>query len=426
MDRFVIQGGYPLRGEVKPSGNKNAAVALLAASLLTDQEVILHNLPRIRDVETMLKILAHLGVEIRELEDNSVSLRAQQIRTNAVPQELAAEIRASILFLGPLLARTGGVTLPPPGGDVIGRRRVDTHLMALQALGASAETAAEYRLQAPKLIGREIFLDEASVTGTENALMVAVLAQGKTTIRNAASEPHVQELANFLNKMGAHITGIGSNTLEVEGVDRLGGAEHEIGPDHIEVGSFIAAAAATGGEVTIRGAAPQNLRMISLVFRRLGVDVQIRGDDVHLPQQQSPKIEFDVGGAIPKIDDGPWPAFPADLMSMAIVVATQAEGTVLFFEKMFESRLYFVDKLIAMGARLVLADPHRVVVIGPSRLHGETMESPDIRAGMALLIAALCAQGESVIKNIGQIDRGYERIEERLQKLGAHIQRVKG
>ncbi|MBI2845397.1 MAG: UDP-N-acetylglucosamine 1-carboxyvinyltransferase [Chloroflexi bacterium] len=424
MERFVIRGGYPLRGEITPSGNKNAAVALLAASLLTDQEVVLHNLPRIRDVLTMLQILAHLGVEIRDSGGHEIVLRAREVKTNSIPPELAREIRASILFLGPLLARTGGVVLPPPGGDVIGRRRVDTHLMALQALGAKSEVANEYHLQAKQLSGQEIFLDEASVTGTENALMTAVLAQGTTTIRNAASEPHVQELANFLNKMGARISGIGSNTLVVDGVDRLQGVEHEIGPDHIEVGSFIAAAAATGGEITIRRAAPQNLRMISLIFRRLGVDFQIQGDDVYIPQQKSPKIEFDVGGAIPKIDDGPWPAFPADLMSMAIVVATQAEGTVLFFEKMFESRLYFVDKLIAMGARLVLADPHRVVVIGPSQLHGATMESPDIRAGMALLIAALCAQGQSIIKNIGQIDRGYERIEERLQKLGARIERV--
>lgn len=426
MERFVIDGGNPLRGEVIPSGNKNAAVALLAASLLTDQEVVLHNLPRIRDVSTMLDILSHLGAEIRELGNHTLTLRAREVKTTEIPKELSSEIRASILFLGPLLARAGKVRLPPPGGDVIGRRRVDTHLMALQALGAQTEVGFEYRLQAKSLMGQEIFLDEASVTGTENSLMAAVLARGSTIIRNAASEPHVQELAHFLNKMGARISGIGSNTLTVEGVEKLGGAEHEIGPDHIEVGSFLAAAAATGGELVIRRAGPQNLHMISLVFQKLGVKVEIQGEDVFLPRQDSLKIEFDIGGAIPKIDDGPWPAFPADLMSMAIVVATQAEGTVLFFEKMFESRLYFVDKLISMGARLVLADPHRVVVIGPSRLHGETMESPDIRAGMALVIAALCAQGQSIIKNIGQIDRGYERIEERLKRLGAHIERARG
>ncbi len=426
MDRFVIEGGHPLRGEVIPSGNKNAALPILAATLLTDQEVVIRNLPQIKDVETMLQILAHLGVEIHQLGEREFSLRARQVVRREIDPELSRQIRASILVTGPLLARCGEVSLPPPGGDIIGRRRVDTHLMALRSLGAEVEVGSLYRMRAKGLVGREIFLDEASVTGTENALMAACLARGTTVIRNAASEPHVQELAHFLNRLGGKISGLGSNTLVVEGVDRLGGGEYEIEPDHIEVGSFIACAAVTGGEILIKRAVPQHLKMILLVFRRLGVEVEIRGDGIFVPRQERLKVVADAHGAIPKIDDAPWPGFPADLMSVAVVVATQAEGTVLFFEKLYESRMFFVDKLIAMGSRLILCDPHRVVVVGPAPLHGEVMESPDIRAGMALVAAALCARGESIIKNIGQIDRGYERIDEKLRALGAKIERVKG
>ncbi len=426
MDKFIIEGGYPLQGTVLPSGNKNTALPILAATLLTDQEVVIRNLPQIKDVETMLEILAHLGVEIHKLGDKELALCAHNVRSTEIDPQLTREIRASILVSGPLLARCGGISLPPPGGDVIGRRRVDTHLMALRSLGAQIEVGSRYEMKSMGLIGQEIFLDEASVTGTENALMAACLAKGTTIIRNAASEPHVQSLARFLNRLGAKISGLGSNSLVVEGVDRLQGGEYEIEPDHIEVGSFIACAAVTGGELLIKNGQPDYLKMILLVFRRLGIEVEIRGNDLFVPRHDSLKIKADAHGAIPKIDDAPWPGFPADLMSVAIVVATQAEGTVLFFEKLYESRMFFVDKLIAMGARLVLCDPHRVVVVGPARLHGEIMESPDIRAGMALVVAALCAQGESIIRNVGQIDRGYERIDEKLRALGARIERVKG
>ncbi|MFQ5945448.1 MAG: UDP-N-acetylglucosamine 1-carboxyvinyltransferase [Anaerolineae bacterium] len=422
--RFLIQGGNPLSGEVSPSGNKNAALPMLAASLLTDQEVVLRNVPRIEDVASMVRILKALGAEVHDRGGHTLSVRARELRDTAIDAELGRSIRASILFAGPMLARSGRVSLPPPGGDVIGRRRVDTHLEALRALGAEVEADGGYRLKAQKLEGAEIFLDEASVTGTENALMAAATAGGTTVLRNAASEPHVQDLCRFLEGMGARIDGIGTNTLIIEGVQGLAGIEHEIPSDHIEVGSFLAAAAATRGDIRIRKAYPDRLRMILLTLRRLGVETQVAGDEIHLSQRERLRVRFDLHGAIPKIDDGPWPAFPADLMSIAIVLATQAEGTVLFFEKMFESRLFFVDKLISMGARLVLSDPHRVVVVGPSQLHGETLESPDIRAGMALLVAALCAEGESTIRTITQIDRGYERIEEKLQGLGARIERV--
>lgn len=424
--RFLIRGGIPLSGEVTPSGNKNAALPMLAASLLTDQEVVLHNVPQIQDLATMVRILEALGVEVQNRGDHTLAIRARDIRDTSIHPDLGRRIRASILFAGPMLARAGKVTLPLPGGDVIGRRRVDTHLEALRALGADIEIDGGYRLRAPQLSGAEIFLDEASVTGTENALMAAVTARGGTVLRNAASEPHVQELARLLQRMGARIDGIGTNTLSIEGITQLGGGECEIPSDHIEVGSFLAAAAATHGEIRIHKVDPNHVRMILLTLRRLGVEAQVTDEEIHLPRTERLRIRFDVHGAIPKIDDGPWPAFPADLMSIAIVLATQAEGTVLFFEKMFESRLFFVDKLIAMGARLVLSDPHRVVVVGPSRLHGETLESPDIRAGMALLVAALCAEGESTIHNIAQIDRGYERIEEKLRGLGAQIERVEG
>lgn len=426
MERFIIEGGTQLRGTVTPSGNKNAALPILAASLLTDQPITVRNVPRIRDVEDMLALLAGLGVEIRESSPHNLVLHARNVRTTELDREICAQIRASILFAGPMLARAGQVRLPLPGGDVIGRRRVDTHLAALRALGADIRLNDGFDLRTTGLRGKEIFLDEASVTATENALMAAALAKGTTIIRNAASEPHVQDLARFLNQMGACISGIGSNTLTIEGVDALHGAECEVGPDYIETGSFIGLAAVTRGELLIQNAAPEHLLMVFLAFERLGVKCEVRGRDVFVPAQQALKIVSDAHNAVPKIDDGIWPAFPTDLMSIALTVATQCEGTILIHEKMFDGRMFFADKLVSMGARVILCDPHRAVVVGPSELHGERLESPDIRAGMALLLAALCARGKSTIHNIGQIDRGYERIEEKLQKLGASIERVKG
>ncbi len=425
MERFVIEGGYPLRGEIYPSGNKNAALPILAATLLTDEPVVLHNVPYIRDVQAMLQLLSDLGVTVERWGPHSWRLTARDTHKAALDPEISGQIRASILLAGPLLARCAQVELPPPGGDVIGRRRLDTHFLALQALGACSDANhRRYILSAPQgLRGSDIFLDEASVTATENAIMAAVTAPGQTALRNAASEPHVQDLCRFLNTLGAEIEGIGSNQLFITGVERLHGGEFTIGPDHIEVGSFIALAAATGSEITIRDAAPEHQRMTQLVFGRMGVCWRVQGRDIHVPGDQRLEVVNDLGGSIPKIDDGPWPAFPADLISIAVVLGTQARGTVLIHEKMYESRLFFVDKLIAMGARIVLCDPHRTVVVGPAALHGEEMESPDIRAGMALVTAALCAQGTSVIRNVRQIDRGYERLEERLQSLGARIVR---
>jgi UDP-N-acetylglucosamine 1-carboxyvinyltransferase len=425
VDELIIEGGVPLRGTLTPSGNKNAALPALAACLLTDEPVILHNLPDIQDVHTMLDLLADIGVQVERLDTHSWRLQAQEIRLPPFAREKFRRIRGSILLAGPLLARMGWVEIPPPGGDVIGRRRVDTHFLAFQGLGAEVDVNDLFRLNARQLRGADILLDEASVTGTENAVMAAVLAKGTTVLRNAASEPHVQDLCHLLNGMGARIEGIGSNVLTIHGVDRLGGGEFTIGPDHIEVGSYIALAAMTRGELRIRNAAPHHLRMIRHVFSRLGVEIQVDGEDVVVPAEQPLEVVPDIGGAIPTIADAPWPAFPADLMSIAIVLATQTTGTVLFHEKMFESRLYFVDKLIFMGARIVLCDPHRCVVQGPSQLQGDILVSPDIRAGMALVGAALCAKGQSVIRNVEQIDRGYERVEEKLRSLGARIERVK-
>ncbi|HEY4721176.1 MAG TPA: UDP-N-acetylglucosamine 1-carboxyvinyltransferase [Anaerolineae bacterium] len=422
---FVIQGGRPLSGSVTPSGNKNAALPLLAASLLTDEPIILHNVPNIRDVRTMLKLLADLGVEISEPDRHTRILKAANLHKTQLDPDLCRDIRASILLAGPMLARLKSVELPPPGGDVIGRRRVDTHFLAFGQLGAEIQIDQQFRLSADRLSGKDILLDEASVTGTENAIMAAVMAEGTTIFRNAASEPHVQDLCHLLNLMGACIEGVGSNTLTIHGVSSLHGAEYTIGPDYIEIGSYIGLAAITSGEVTIHNAAPQHLGMIRLVLDRLGVRFDVQGDDIFIPGEQAFKVVPDIGGAIPKIDDAPWPAFPADMMSTIIVMATQAEGLVLVHEKMFESRLYFVDKLIGMGARIVLCDPHRCIVQGRSQLHGERLESPDIRAGMALVSAALCAQGQSLIRNVAQIDRGYEQIEEKLQTLGADIIRDK-
>jgi UDP-N-acetylglucosamine 1-carboxyvinyltransferase len=425
MQEFIIEGGRPLEGTLVPSGNKNAALPMLAAALLTDQKVILRNVPQIEDIRTMVQIISALGVDVDETGDHELIIRAKNLRTTDLDPELCRRIRASILLAGPLLARCGRIRLPPPGGDVIGRRRVDTHLMALKALGAEIAMGYGYDImKSDKLEGQEIFLDEASVTGTENALMAACTAKGTTVIKNAASEPHVQDLARFLSKLGAKISNIGTNTLIVEGIDQLAGGEYDIASDHIEVGSFIGAAAVTNGEILIKNAVPQHLPMILLAFEKLGIAVEIRGEDVFVPRNQGLKIVTDAHGVMPRIDDSPWPGFPADLMSIATVVATQCEGTILMFEKMYESRMFFVDKLFYMGAQIVLCDPHRAIVMGPTKLHGETLTSPDIRAGMAMLIAALCAEGQSCIKNIGQIDRGYERIDEKLQTLGATIRRV--
>lgn len=428
MERFIIEGGVQLRGTVIPSGNKNAALPILCASLLTDEPITVRNVPRIRDVEDILALLAGLGVEIREIDEHNkhdLILQARDVRTTELSREICANIRASILLAGPLLARAKKVKLPPPGGDVIGRRRVDTHLAALRALGADITSNDGFDMRAHELRGRDVFLDEASVTATENVLMAASLAKGTTIVRNAASEPHVQDLARLLNQMGANVAGIGTNTLTIEGSECLHGTEFEVGPDFIETGSFIGLAALTSGEFLIQNAAPEHLRMILLAFERLGVCCQVRGSDVFVPAHQPLRIMSDANNAIPKIDDGPWPAFPSDLMSIMVTVAAICEGTILMHEKMFEQRLYWVDKLINMGARIIVCDPHRAVVVGPSRLHGERLESPDIRAGMALLVAALGARGQSIINNIGQIDRGYERIEEKLTKLGAKIERVK-
>jgi UDP-N-acetylglucosamine 1-carboxyvinyltransferase len=410
-----------------PSGNKNAAFPLMSAALLTDEPVTLHNLPNIGDVRTMLAILEDLGIDVTRHDSHSATLRAGSIRKTAPNPALFGEIRGALLLMGSMVARLGRVDLPRPGGDQIGRRRIDTHLLALRQLGAEMVYNDTLALTSRRLRGADILLDEASVTGTENAVLAAVTAEGTTVVRNAASEPHVQDVCLMLSRMGARIEGIGSNTLTIHGVDRLHGAEYSLGADYIEVGSFIGLAAVTGGQVLIQNASPEHLRMTLLVLQRLGVHCEVRGRDLFVAADQSLAVVPDLGNAIPEIADAPWPGFPADMMSISIVVATQSNGTVLFHEKLFESRLYFVDKLIGMGARIVLCDPHRCIVLGPSRLHAEPqgISSPDIRAGMALLVAALCARGTTTIRNIRQIDRGYERIEEKLQTLGARIERVK-
>ena len=424
MESFVIEGSRPLSGRVSATGNKNAALPILAACLLTSEPVVLHNLPRILDVDTMIELLRDLGADVDWTGPNDVRVVAADIDKVELDDELGRRIRASILLAGPLLARCGRAVVPPPGGDVIGRRRLDTHIDAFERLGAEIMVNHHYDMRADTLFGTRIFLDEASVTGTENAVMAAVTARGETVIGNAACEPHVQDLCRFLVSLGAHIDGIGSNLLRIEGVERLSGGEHRIGTDHIEVASFIGLAAVTPGEITIDDVVPDDLVAITPVFDRLGIDMEIEGSSVRVPDGQDLAIRDDVGGQVPKIEDGPWPAFPADLTSIAVAVATQARGTVLVFEKMFENRLFFVDKLVNMGARIILCDPHRAVVTGPARLYGERMVSPDIRAGMAMLIATLCAEGTSTIGNIGEIDRGYERIDARLRSLGAHIERV--
>ena len=423
-ESFVIEGGRPLHGRVRASGNKNGALPILAGCVLTEDPVMLSNVPRIRDVETMMGLLRHLGAEAEWIGDNEVRVHAEDIG-HEIDARLASRIRASFLLAGPLLARLGHASVPPPGGDVIGRRRLDPHIHAFNELGASVDLGERYEL-AGDLRAAHIHLDEPSVMGTENAVMAASLAPGRTMISNAASEPHVQDLCRFLVSLGAKIEGIGSNVLHVTGVERLFGGSHSIGPEHIEVGSFIGMAAVTGGDITIEGIVSDDLWPVLPVLRRLGIEVELGDDWVRVPPGQRLQIQDDLGGAIPKVEDGPWPQFPADLTSIAVVVATQARGTVLVFEKMFESRLFFVDKLVSMGARIILCDPHRVVITGPSRLYGQRMSSPDIRAGMAMVIAALCADGLSTIGDAYQIDKGYERIDERLRGLGAHIERVEG
>lgn len=426
MEKFVIQGGVPLSGEITAAGNKNAALPILAACLLTEEELVIANVPRIRDTEAQIELLANLGVEVEWIEGNTVRLCAKNVDNTTLDPDLSSAIRASFLLAGPLLARFGKVNMPPPGGDFIGRRRLDAHLDAFRELGARISGKRWMELNAPPggLRATEIFMDEPSVMGTENALMAAALTPGETTILNAASEPHVQDLARLLVKMGAPVSGIGSNVMTITGQDKLGGAEHRVTPDHIEIASFMALAAATGGELRIRDIEPIDLHMIRRQFRRLGFQSVVEGTDVIVPPSQNLVVQPDEGGAIPKIEDGPWPAFPADLTSIALALATQADGEILIFEKMFENRLFFVDKLVAMGARITLCDPHRAIVSGKSQLHGARVDSPDIRAGMAMLIAALAAEGTSEIGNIRQIDRGYEKIESRLQLLGAHIERI--
>lgn len=424
MDQFIIEGGQPLRGSVTPAGNKNAALPLLAACLLTSEPVILRNVPLIRDVETMCQLMSDLGASIQELEPHTLRIHAPRVSKVALDPELCRRIRASFLLAGPMLGRHGEIELPLPGGDVIGRRRLDTHLLALEALGAQVTYNTGFHMRAKKLVGGPILLDESSVTATENAIMAAVLASGMTVIRNAASEPHVQELCYFLNRLGARIENIGSNTLTIHGVEALHGGEHTIGAEYLEVVSFIGAAAVTGGEICIKNAGPQYLDMVRLVFRRLGVEWEVEGEDLRVPAGQKLRVVSDLGGAIPEIKTNVWPAFPTDLTSIAITVATQTAGSVLFHDWMYSGRMYFTDKLVSMGARIILCDPYRCLVQGPTRLQGEQLESPDIRAGMSLLLAALCAEGQSVIRNIGQIERGYERIDEKLKALGAKIERV--
>ena len=424
MEKFIIEGRKTLSGSVTPNGSKNEALPCLAATLLTEEPVVLSNMPRIRDVMVMCEVLEAQGGSTEWIGPNKLRVDNSKVTSSTLDAELCKHIRASILFAGPMIARFGQVILPPPGGDIIGRRRLDTHFHALEALGAKVEVSSIYEIRADALTGADMFLDEASVTATENALMAAVLAKGTTIIRNAACEPHVCGLARMLVGMGAHIDGIGTNTLRIEGVTSLGGTEHEIESDYLEIGSFMGLAAVTGSALTINKVSPASLRMIRMVFSRLGVESQVQGNKLLVPEQAPLRIRADYHNQVPRIHDSIWPAFPTDLMSIAITVATQSEGTVLFFERMFEGRMFFVDMLQGMGAQIILCDPHRVVVVGPQRLQGTRVQSPDVRAGMAMLIAGLCAEGTTEIYNVHQIDRGYERIDEKLRALGAQIERV--
>lgn len=425
MEYFDIDGSCTIHGEITPSGNKNEALPVIAASLLCSEPVRIDNVPDILDVRNMLKIAADLGAEVSYLSKNSIVINAEKVHSKPLDRELCELVRTSILYAGPMVARFGKIILPPPGGDVIGRRRLDTHFLGLQQLGATYDfNGSVYQIEAEELAGADVFLDEASVTGTENIVMAAVLAKGRSFIRNAATEPHVQGLCRFLNKMGAKIGGIGTNLLEIEGVGELHGCTHTIGFDYIEAGSYIALAAMTKGELLVRGAAADDtLRSVLNTYKKLGICTEKRGVDLFVPKHERLETVKEMNNAIPKIDDGTWPSFPSDLMSIAIVAATQAEGTILFFEKMFESRMFFVDRLVGMGAQIILCDPHRVVVSGSTQLHGSKLDSPDIRAGMALLMAAVSAKGRSRIYNIRQIDRGYESIEVKLASIGAFIER---
>jgi UDP-N-acetylglucosamine 1-carboxyvinyltransferase len=425
--QYVVEGGRTLHGTIRPSGNKNAALPIVAAALLSTRPVNLENVPHIRDIETLIELILSVGAKVDWTGDNALRIEAADLTARDLDSGLCAKIRASILLGAPLLARCGEIILPPPGGDVIGRRRLDTHFLALEQLGA--RHALEHgllRLSLKEFKGADVFLDEPSVTATENALVAACAARGKTILRNAASEPHVQDLALFLRELGAHIEGAGTNCITIEGGRPLGEKEvtYRIGPDHIEVGSFIGLAAVTHSELRIENAGIEHLRSTRMGFERLGIVCEVENDDLIVPARQTLKIQADMGDHVPKLEDQPWPAFPADTMSIAIVTATQCDGLIMMHEKMFESRLFFVDKLIAMGAKIVLCDPHRALVAGPSKLRGAVLDSPDIRAGMALLIAALCAEGRSIINNVGQIERGYERIDHRLRQLGASVERV--
>jgi UDP-N-acetylglucosamine 1-carboxyvinyltransferase len=423
MEEFVIDGGIPLHGEVTPSGNKNAALPLLAACLLTDEPVVLRNVPQIRDVLAMRKLIESLGAVVEDVDLHTWRITTKELVASHLDPELCRRIRASILIAGPVLARAGGLKLPPPGGDVIGRRRLDTHILALRGLGAEITYDRVFDIKSTGLHGADILLDEASVTATENAVMAAVLAKGETYIRNAASEPHVQELCNFLNTLGARIEGIGSNALHITGVQSLHGAEYTIGPDLLEVVSYIGAAVVTKGSIRIHNAGVQHLEMVGQVFRRLGVHWQVDGNSILVPSEQDLTVASDLDGAVPEIKTNVWPAFPTDLTSIAITVATQVSGSVMFHDWMFSGRMYFTDKLVGMGARIILCDPYRCLVQGPTQLYSEKLESPDIRAGMAMLLAALAAKGTSKIRNIVQIERGYEKVDEKLRQLGARIER---
>ena len=424
MHEYRIEGGFPIKGKITAAGNKNAALPCIAATLLTDEKVTLRNIPEIEDALVMFKILEGLGASVKKIEKHVWEVTAQNVKETLVPPELSKKIRASILFAGPLIARFGKASMMPPGGDVIGRRRLDTHFLALTELGARVDIDGKFEFSANKLVGDDIFLDETSVTATENALMAAVLAEGRTTITNAASEPHVQDLCKMLNAMGAKISGVGSNILTIDGVKKLHGCDFAVGPDYMEIGSFIGLAAATRGSVTIENINPPDMRPLRIAFGKLGIRWNINGNTLEVAAGQDMKVNPDLGGMIPKIDDSPWPGFPPDLTSIMTVVATQVEGNVLIFEKMFESRMFFVDKLIGMGARITLCDPHRAVVSGPCVLHGDKLVSPDVRAGMAMVIAAMIAHGESSISNVYQIERGYENLIPRLKALGAHIECV--
>lgn len=424
MDKFIIEGGVPLSGEVTPAGNKNAALPLLAACLLTKEPVVLHNVPHIKDVLVMRKLIESLGAQVEDLDDTTWRITSRELRPADLDPDICRRIRASILIAGPLAARIGEFKLPPPGGDVIGRRRLDTHILALRALGVDVKYERGFSFQNDQLRGADFLMDEASVTATENAIMAAVTAEGDTVIRNAASEPHVQELCYFLNELGAQIEEIGSNTLRIHGVSNLHGGEFTIGPDYLEVISFVGAAAVTHGSVRIKNAGVNNLGMIAHVFDRLGVKWNVEGEDLIVPSDQSMEIIPDLDGAIPEIKTNVWPAFPTDLISIAITVATQAKGSVMFHDWMFSGRMYFTDKLVGMGAKIILCDPYRCLVQGPNQLYSENLESPDIRAGMSMLLAALAAKGKSTVRNIGQIERGYQDVDRKLRALGAHIERV--